>query len=114
LKAIDALRRYLQARERHLAAHHPELWIGHRGPMKANGIYQVIKSRAEKANINGVFVHRFRHTWAHRWLVAGGAELDAMTIAGWTSARMLQRYGKSAAQERAQKAHKRIAPGDTI
>ena len=114
LKAIDALNRYLAARAKHPASHHPQVWIGHRGPLRPNGIYQVIKARADKAGIEGVFVHRFRHTWAHRWLMAGGAEIDAMTIAGWSSNRMLKRYGQSAAQERAQQAHKRIAPGDSI
>jgi integrase len=29
--------------------------------------------------------HQLRHTFAHEWLVQGGAETDLMQIAGWKS-----------------------------
>jgi site-specific recombinase XerD len=114
LKAITSLKDYTQARDRTRYAEHPQLWIGHRGPMTGNGIYQALRRRARRAGIDNVFAHRFRHTWAHNWLSAGGSEADAMVIGGWTSREMLDRYGKSASTERAMRAHQRLAIGEDI
>jgi hypothetical protein len=46
-EAARALDRYLRARSRHRQAWRPQLWLGvnNRGPMTANGIYQMIARR---------------------------------------------------------------------
>jgi integrase len=77
------------------------------------GIFQMVKRRGREAGLE-LHPHLFRHTAAHRWMAAGGSESDLMAISGWRSRQMLQRYGASAAQERAIAAHKRMALGDRL
>jgi hypothetical protein len=54
------------------------------------------------------------HTFAHRWLSAGGGETDLTRLAGWRSRSMVGRYGASAADERTRNAHKRLGLGDKL
>jgi len=101
-KTAQALDRYLRVRARRREGWHEELWLGLAGPMTDNGIAQVVKRRAEKAGLDQrMNLHRFRHTFAHQWLLQGGQGEDLMMLAGWKSRTMLMRYGASAAAERA-------------
>ncbi len=50
-----------------------------------------------------------RHTFVDNWLRNGGAEVDLARLAGWTTARMAERYAQHRADERAVTAHKTIA-----
>lgn len=107
-KATVALDRYLRTRARHPHQASPWLWIGQKGPLTTSGIDQALRKRAVKAGVTGFKVHRFRHSFAHRWLAAGGAEGDLQELAGWRSPQMLARYGASARSERARAAYRRI------
>ena len=99
-KAAVALNRYLRARARHPHASNPALWLGKFGPMTRSGIYQIARKRAQLAGFT-IHPHQFRHTFAHEWKKADGNDGDLMALCGWSDPKMLHRYGKSAAAERA-------------
>jgi site-specific recombinase XerD len=113
-RTADVLRRYLRARARHPLASRPELWLGRQGAMTDSGIRQMLERHATEAGIENLHPHRFRHTFAHRWLAEGGQEQDLMRLAGWRSREMLGRYGASAADQRAREAHRRFGLGDRL
>jgi integrase len=72
----------------------------------------MLKRRGAAVGIPGLHAHMFRHTAAHRWRVEGGGDTELMRLMGWRSPAMLQRYGASAADERAREVHRRLALGD--
>jgi site-specific recombinase XerD len=113
-KTGQALDRYLRARARHPHGKSSWLWLGRRGRMTASGIGQMVERRGTEAGIDGLHPHMLRHVFAHRFLAAGGGETDLMMLAGWRSRAMLNRYGSSAASQRAHEAHRRLRLGDVL
>jgi site-specific recombinase XerD len=111
-EAARRLDRYIRARVRHEQAWRLGLWLGTggRGPLSANGIYQMVRRRGEQAGVD-VWPHRFRHHFSHTWLDRGGAEGDLMELNGWSSPQMLQRYGGSVRGARARRHYDLIMRG---
>lgn len=107
-KTAAALDRYRRLRIRHPAASSAMWWLGTKGPLGESGINQILKRRGRDAGIPGLHAHQFRHSFAHQWLAAGGNEGDLQRIAGWSSPQMLQRYGRSAADQRARDNYRKI------
>lgn len=104
------IQRYILARVRHPHADEGALWVGKRGRLMANGIYQMVQRRCEEVGIPPIHPHMFRHTFAHLYLRGGGNEGDLMKVTGWRSRQMVDRYGASAASARAADAHDRFSP----
>lgn len=111
----QALDRYIRVRQTHRHAGLPELFLGERGRFTTDGVRERLKVRAKMAGIDErVNPHRFRHTNAHDFLLAGGQERDLKRLMGWRSDSMLERYGASAADYRAREAARRLKRGDRI
>lgn len=114
-RTTRALDRYLRDRRRHRWSHLDTLFLGERGALTPDGVRELVKVRGEMAGIRDrLHPHRFRHTFAHDFLISGGQERDLKRLAGWSSDVMLERYGASAADIRAQEAAKRLRRGDRV
>src|SRR2546430_4439990 len=111
-----ALSRYLRARDKHKGAGLPNLWLADRGaaPLTPNGIKIRLKRLGQAAGVADVHAHRWRHSFAHEWKLAGGDTGDLMVLLGWASEDMPRHYGASAAAERAQETHQRMGIGERV
>lgn len=118
-ETYQALATYLLVRNRHRAADQPEMWLAVKGSsdgvLTQWGIRQIVERRVAEAGLTGrIYPHKFRHTYAHRWMADGGSEQELTYNAGWESNAMVNRYGKSAAAERARAAVDRVGLASKI
>ena len=101
-QAAAAIDRYIRARRTHRLAATEALWLGGNGQtFSYHGLNLALKRRAAAAGIANFHLHLMRHTAATRWLRAGGSEQGLMSVAGWTTRGMLDRYTGASAAERA-------------
>jgi integrase len=99
-----AIDRYLRVRRHHPQASSPALWLGETGGrerLSYHGLRVALLARAALAGVAGFHLHKLRHTFASRWLGAGGSEGGLMAVAGWSSREMVDRYSRATASERA-------------
>lgn len=113
-RTVRAVDRYTRMRSGHRWAHLDALLLTQRGALSTDGARERIKIRGAQAGIAALHPHRFRHTFAHDFLMAGGQERDLKRLAGWSSDVMLERYGASAADARARAAAERLRRGDRV
>jgi site-specific recombinase XerD len=113
-KTSQALDRYMRIRKKHTHGRTDALWLGPKGQLTTNGIAQMLRRRCATAGIDQLHPHQLRHTAAHVAAKSGLGDSDMMRVFGWRSRQMLNRYGASAADERARDAYKKLAPGDRL
>jgi site-specific recombinase XerD len=100
---MQAILRYLRARENRAHARQQALFVSRYGKkMTPGGIGQIITRIGEAAGVEGLHPHQFRHSWTHYLLESGQVqEHEIMTLAGWSTTKQLSRYGAARAQDRA-------------
>lgn len=112
-----ALARYLKQRDKRIRDESiSALWLNRWGrTLTVEGIKDMLNRRGRQAGIAGsLHAHRFRHDFSHRWKLAGGSDEGLMTIAGWSSMKMAQHYGRTARTERALAEQARLALADRM
>ncbi|MFN2502754.1 MAG: tyrosine-type recombinase/integrase [Acidimicrobiales bacterium] len=80
-KTAVALDRYLRVRKAHRLAEAEWMWLARKGRLTPSGVGQMLERRGEAAGVGRIHPHQLRHTFAHAWLAAGGAEGDLMRLA---------------------------------
>lgn len=110
-RAVD---RYLRLRKQERWAHLDALLISQRGALSPDGVRDRLDALTDAAGLGHLHPHQFRHTFAHDFLINGGQERDLKRLAGWSSDAMLERYGASAADERAKSAAQKMKRGDRV
>ena len=110
----QALDRCVRARRTHRMADTNKLFLGADNWRDFNyyGLRHALGRRATQAGISDFRPHKMRHTYATRWLRAGGTEGGLMAVAGWSSRAMIDRYTSASASERAAEEARRLALGD--
>jgi site-specific recombinase XerD len=112
-RTAQALLAYRRERRKHRYANSPMLFLGQRGPVTYHAAYHIVRDRAAAVGLR-LHPHQTRHWLAHTWLRDGGTEGGLRAVGGWDSNTVMNRYGKSAAAERARGEHKRLSPGDSL
>ncbi len=109
-----ALDRYIRIARRELRlTDGGPLWVGAGSrTFGYHGMQEGLKARAVTAGVAGFHAHRLRHTAATRWLRAGGSEQGLMSVAGWSTRSMLDRYTGASASERAATEARTLNLGD--
>lgn len=114
-RTARALSKYLRARDRHRDAEiSGRVFLGLKGPVTPDGVHKIVKRRCAQAGLPPIHPHQFRHYATHVAKEAGMAEGDIMVLNGWSTTRMLARYGAYAAGQRAAASSRRLALGNQL
>ena len=103
---------YLQEREA-LMPQTKALWVSEKGEaLLPNGITQLLKRLAKRANIEDMHPHRFRHSYAINALRAGMPEQILKIVGGWR--KIPETYFRTLGEEDAVEFHRQVSPGDRL
>jgi integrase/recombinase XerC len=97
-----------EALEEHLAQTNGSLWGLQRAGVKA-----LIYRLGHKAGV-GAHPHKFRHSFANRFLDAGGSIDELQTLLGHSSIATTMIYASAGQQARALRSHAEHSPGDRL
>ena len=98
----EVIDRYLADRKSHPLARSGLLWLGAQGrTFGYDGLSKALGERAKAAGVEGFTPHRCRHTFASRWLAAGGSESGLLAVCGWSDFDMIRHYTRDTAAKRA-------------
>ena len=82
--------------------------------LDVRGVTLMIRRIGKKAGVNGVHVHRLRHTFTISFLRAGGDVFSLQYLLGHSTLQMTQRYLQSLNADDAMNAHRRFSPMDNL
>src|SRR5207249_2517500 len=100
VNALRCLDRYL--RHRRVVGADTPVFVSQSGePLTVSGLAQALKRAARRAGIRGAHLHKFRHTFAVRFLELGGHPDDLRELLGHESYAMVRHYTRDRAQDRA-------------
>jgi site-specific recombinase XerD len=113
-QTASAIDRYIRVRRTHRLGETDTLWLGADGwrTFSYFGLRHSLGARATLAGIKDFRPHKMRHTYATRWLRAGGSEGGLMAVAGWSTREMIDRYTGASASERAAEEARGLGLGD--
>jgi site-specific recombinase XerD len=112
-RTATAAQRYMRARGAHTFAGLPCVVLGTKGAMRPDGLYQAIRARAQLAG-GDLHPHQLRHLAADLAKRDEMTDSDLMILFGWSTPKMLARYGRAHAAERAVAASRRHAIGNRL
>jgi integrase/recombinase XerC len=115
-KTAIAIDRYLLLRKEHRHTYNAQLLLSDYGSLTQRGVQTIFNRRARMAGIEHIHPHLFRHTFVDRVKRGGMSQENIMTLAGWTSLRMIQHYAASERVDRAisDYTQSRRSPSDAI
>ena len=103
---------YLQERES-LMPLSKAVWVSEHGvALLPNGICQILKRLAIRANIDDMHPHRFRHSYAINALRAGMPGQVLKIVGGWK--KIPETYFRTLGEEDARDFHQQVSPGDRL
>ncbi len=90
------------------------VWMGLRGPLTYQGIYNIIKRHAKAAGFPPGRVHPqlLRKMFATRWISNGGDNQSLQDVVGWVSPAMLAVYVQVAKRDHLAILHRQYSPVD--
>lgn len=112
-KTATAAQRWLRARAGLRWADLPYAVTGTKGQMTPEGLYDIVDRRSRAAG-GHVHPHQLRHFAADAAHADEMTEGDMMALFGWSSNKMVARYGRERREQRAIEASRRHAIGNRL